>query len=346
MQPADGTIAGMESLLPAPDPGSDADAGITAAAALLAQGRLVGLPTETVYGLAADARNPEAVRAIFALKQRPADHPLIVHIGSVEELHDWAAEVPPAALALARAFWPGPLTLVLPARPDVPRVVTGGLDTVALRMPAHPLALALLRRFGRGVAAPSANRHLHVSPTTAEHVRAEFGDALPLVLDGGPCTVGIESTIVDVSTDTPRILRPGRISAAEIADCVQKDVDLRPAAGTRSPGLMKRHYSPRAQVLCAPTASLQAQVEACLARGLRTVLLAATPPAQAHPRLDWLDAGQAPALRMQRLYALLREADARGADVIVAELPDGDGPAEALRDRLLRAAGQGSVPTH
>ncbi len=203
-----------------------------------------------------------------------------------------------------------------------------------------------LRRLGRGLAAPSANRHLHVSPTTAEHVRAEFGDALPLVLDGGPCTVGIESTIVDVSTDTPRILRPGRISAAEIADCLQKDVDLRPAAGTRSPGLMKRHYSPRAQVLCAPTASLQPQVEACLARGLRTVLLAATPPAQAHPRLDWLDAGQAPALRMQRLYALLREADARGADVIVAELPDGDGPAEALRDRLLRAAGQGSVPTH
>jgi L-threonylcarbamoyladenylate synthase len=346
MHPAGGTIAGMESPLPAPDPGVDADPRITAAAALLAQGRLVGLPTETVYGLAADARNPDAVRAIFALKQRPADHPLIVHIGSVEELHDWAAEVPPAALALARAFWPGPLTLVLPARADVPREVTGGLDTVALRMPAHPLALALLRRLGRGLAAPSANRHLHVSPTTAEHVRAEFGDALPLVLDGGPCTVGIESTIVDVSTDTPRILRPGRISAAEIADCLQKDVDLRPAAGTRSPGLMKRHYSPRAQVLCAPTASLQPQVEACLARGLRTVLLAATPPAQAHPRLDWLDAGQAPALRMQRLYALLREADARGADVIVAELPDGDGPAEALRDRLLRAAGQGSVPTH
>lgn len=341
MSPADGTMAGMDPVLPA-----SPEADLAAAAALLTQGRLVGLPTETVYGLAADARNPEAVQAIFALKQRPADHPLIVHIGTLEELQAWAAEVPPAALALARAFWPGPLTIVLPARPDVPRVVTGGLDTVALRMPAHPVALALLRRLGRGVAAPSANRHLRVSPTTAAHVREEFGDALPLVLEGGPCTVGIESTIVDLSTGTPRVLRPGAISAAQIADCLQRAVDLRPAAGTRAPGLMKRHYSPRARVDCAAPDALAARVAACLAEGLRTAQLSAAPPAQTHPSLVWLAAGDTPEARMQRLYGLLREADVLGVDVVVAELPDGGGPADALRDRLLRAAGQGSVPSN
>jgi L-threonylcarbamoyladenylate synthase len=321
------------------------EADLAAAVTLLMQGRLVGLPTETVYGLAADARNPDAVQAIFALKQRPADHPLIVHIGTLEELPAWAADVPPAALALARAFWPGPLTLVLPARADVPRVVTGGLDTVALRMPAHPVALTLLRRLGRGLAAPSANRHLHVSPTTAAHVREEFGDALPLVLDGGPCTVGIESTIVDLTTDTPRVLRPGAISAAQIADCLQRAVDLRPAAGTRSPGLMKRHYSPRARVDCVASEALAARVAQHLAQGLRTAQLSAAAPAQPHPGLIWLAAGDRIETRMQRLYGLLREADARGAEVIVAELPEGDGAAEALRDRLLRAAGQGSIPT-
>ena len=340
MSPADGTMAGMDPVLPA-----SVEADLAAAAALLMQGRLVGLPTETVYGLAADARNPDAVQAIFALKQRPADHPLIVHIGTLEELQAWAAEVPPAALALARAFWPGPLTMVLPARPDVPRVVTGGLDTVALRMPAHPVALALLRRLGRGLAAPSANRHLRVSPTTAAHVREEFGDALPQVLDGGACTVGIESTIVDLSTGTPRVLRPGAISAAQIADCLQRAVDLRPAAGTRAPGLMKRHYSPRARVECVAPAALADRVAAHLAAGLRTAQLSAAPPAQPHPSLVWLAAGDTPDARMQRLYGLLREADALGVEMVVAELPEGGGPAEALRDRLLRAAGQGSVPT-
>ena len=340
MSPADGTMVGMDPVLPA-----SAEADLAAAAALLLQGRLVGLPTETVYGLAADARNPDAVRAIFALKQRPADHPLIVHIGTVDELQEWATEVPPAALALARAFWPGPLTLVLPARPDVPRVITGGLDTVALRMPAHPVALALLRRLGRGVAAPSANRHLRVSPTTAAHVREEFGDALPLVLDGGPCTVGIESTIVDLSHDRPRILRPGAISAAQIADCLQREVSLQPAAGTRAPGLMKRHYSPRAQVECVATHALPERVAHHLMAGRRVAQLSAAAPAQPHPALVWLAAGETLDARMQRLYGLLREADMLGVDVVVAELPEGDGPADALRDRLLRAAGQGSVPT-
>lgn len=339
MSPADGTMTGMDASLPA-----STEADLASATALLLQGRLVGLPTETVYGLAADARNPDAVRAIFALKQRPADHPLIVHIGTLDELHDWASQVPDAALALARTFWPGPLTLVLPARAEVPRVVTGGLDTVALRMPAHPVALALLRRLGRGVAAPSANRHLRVSPTTAAHVREEFGDALPMVLEGGACAVGIESTIVDLTGTAPRVLRPGAISAVQIADCLQRDVELRPAAGTRSPGLMKRHYSPRARVDCATADALAGRVSALLGQNLRVAQLSADAPVQSHPALSWLAAGDSPAARMRCLYARLREADLLGVDVIVAELPDGDGAAEALRDRLLRAAGLGSVP--
>lgn len=317
------------------------DATLDAAAALLLQGRLVGLPTETVYGLAADARNAAAVHAIFTLKQRPANHPLIVHIGTLDELEQWAAQVPEAAWTLARAFWPGPLTLVLPARADVPRVVTGGLDTVALRMPAHPLALALLQRVGRGLAAPSANRHLRVSPTTAAHVREEFGEALPLVLDGGACTVGIESTIVDLSGDAPRMLRPGAISATQIAACLQRGVEHSPTAGIRSPGLMKLHYSPRAEVVCAEPDELASAIDTCLAHGRTTAVLAATPPAPSSSRVFWLPAGETLEQRMQQLYARLREADARGAEVIVAELPPGDGAANALRDRLLRAAGRG-----
>ncbi|MBP6626671.1 MAG: threonylcarbamoyl-AMP synthase, partial [Arenimonas sp.] len=186
------------------------------ALAALRRGEAIGLPTETVYGLAADASRPDAVRRIFALKGRPADHPLIVHIAGADQIERWARDVPEAARTLAAAFWPGPLTLILRKRDDVPEEVTGGQDTVGLRCPAHPLALALLQAFGGGLAAPSANRFGHVSPTTAAHVREEFGAEVPVVLDGGDCVVGIESTIVDLSGGTPRILRPGRITHAQI----------------------------------------------------------------------------------------------------------------------------------
>ena len=185
------------------------------AARLLREGELVALPTETVYGLGADARNPAALAKIFAAKGRPADHPLIVHLADATQLAQWAVDIPPAAQALADAFWPGPLTLILKRHPAVPDLVTGGQDSVGLRVPAHPVALALLRAFGGGIAAPSANPFGRLSPTTAEHVRAAFGETVT-VLDGGPCAVGIESTIVDLTAPTPRVLRPGAIGAEEV----------------------------------------------------------------------------------------------------------------------------------
>ncbi|MEK7737911.1 MAG: L-threonylcarbamoyladenylate synthase, partial [Pseudomonadota bacterium] len=210
-------------------PHKEAAAQIAHAVTLLRAGELVAFPTETVYGLGADAANPAAVAKIFAAKGRPADHPLIVHLPSAEALDAWAREVPESARKLAAAFWPGPLTLILKRQPQVPDAVTGGQDTVGLRVPDHPLALALLKAFDggrfRGIAAPSANRYGRISPTSAAHVRAELGAAVPLVLDGGDCQVGIESTIVDLSRGTPRLLRPGAIGAADIAHVLGANLD-------------------------------------------------------------------------------------------------------------------------
>ena len=192
-------------------------AAIAEAAALLRAGDIVGMPTETVYGLAADALDPEAVNKIFAAKGRPADHPLIVHLPAAEHLPQWAAAIPKDVIALARAFWPGPLTLILKRTPEVPDEVTGGQDTVGVRVPSHPVALALLRAFDGGLAAPSANRFGRISPTTAVHVQEELGERVALILDGGACEVGIESTILDFSRDVPEILRPGAIGPEDIA---------------------------------------------------------------------------------------------------------------------------------
>ena len=202
------------------------DAAIDYAAHLLRQGRLVAFPTETVYGLGADASNPDAVRRIFQAKGRPADHPLIVHIPSIDSLNDWALTVPDAAHQLAARFWPGPLAMILNKRPEVPLVVTGGQDTVGLRMPDHPVALRLLRAFGGGIAAPSANRFCRISPTQAAHVEEELGDAVDLILDGGACQVGVESTIVDLSGNRPKLLRPGHITRLEIEAVLQTELLL------------------------------------------------------------------------------------------------------------------------
>ena len=211
-------------------------AAIAEAAALLRAGELVGMPTETVYGLAADALNPEAVNKIFAAKGRPADHPLIVHLPSAEHLPQWAAAIPKDVIALARAFWPGPLTLILKRTPEVPDEVTGGQDTVGVRVPSHPVALALLRAFDGGLAAPSANRFGRISPTTAAHVHEELGERVALILDGGACEVGIESTILDFSRDAPEILRPGAISPEDIARVIGRRPRVRgePSAETTS----------------------------------------------------------------------------------------------------------------
>lgn len=301
---------------------------ISDAVAALKAGRLVAIPTETVYGLAADARNPDAVRAVFALKGRPADHPLIVHIGGGERIDDWAVEVPQAARELAERFWPGPLTLILKKRADVPDAVTGGQDTVGLRCPDNALTLALLREFGGGLAAPSANRFGRISPTEAAHVRAEFGDATPLVLDGGPCEVGIESTIVDLSRSPARILRHGRIGREQLLPFLPGLESGTDAGSPRVSGNLEAHYAPRTPMRLSDRASLHA-----MAPGDARVLAVGTLPAGTRGL-----ALPADALGYARgLYAALRALDAASAAEIVVEEPPQGTDWLAVNDRLRRA---------
>ncbi len=225
---------------------------ITRAADALRAGRLVAFPTETVYGLGADASSPDAVHRLFAVKGRPADHPVIVHLGDADRLTGWAREVPDVAVALAAACWPGPLTLVLARTARVPDAVTGGLDTVGLRVPDQRVALALLREFGGGVAAPSANRFGRVSPTTAADVRADLGTEVDIVLDDGPCRVGLESTIVDCSRPAPAILRLGGVPRERIDELVGERVPVLDRGEVRAPGTLSAHYAPR-RASCSPT---------------------------------------------------------------------------------------------
>ena len=301
---------------------------ISDAVAALKAGRLVAIPTETVYGLAADARNPEAVRAVFALKGRPTEHPLIVHIAGTERISEWAIDVPEAAWRLAERFWPGPLTLILKKRADVPDAVTGGQDTVGLRCPDNALTLALLREFGGGLAAPSANRFGRISPTDAAHVHEEFGDATPLVLDGGPCQVGIESTIVDLSRSPARILRHGRISREQLLPFLPDLQSGTDAASPRVSGNLEAHYAPRTPMRLVDRAGIEA------AAGSGAVLLA----------LDTLPAGgrglalpEDPQAYAHGLYAALRALDAMAASgILVERLPQGVDWL-AVNDRLRRA---------
>jgi L-threonylcarbamoyladenylate synthase len=296
---------------------------VEAALAALRRGGLVALPTETVYGLAADASNERAVRAVFAAKGRPADHPLIVHLGSVAALADWAASVPPAAARLATTCWPGPLTVLVPKAAHVLPVVTGGRDTVGLRVPAHALALELLGRFGGGLAAPSANRFGRVSPTTAEHVRRDLGARVDVFLDGGPCPIGVESTIVDCTTDPAQVLRPGGISDEDIAALL--DGALAEASGpSRAAGMLASHYAPACRVE--------------LAESRAAADRAATADAASGLRVDVIDGTADLATYARSLYASLRDADDRGLDVVVAVLPRPAGLGHAIRDRLSKAA--------
>lgn len=289
---------------------------------VLRDGGLVAIPTETVYGLAADAANEHAVRRIFMAKGRPADHPLIVHVESAAQMTHWAAEVPRCAAVLAEACWPGPLTLLVPKAAHVLPVVTGGRPTVGIRVPAHPLTLELLRRFGGGLAAPSANRFGKVSPTTAEHVRADLGDLVDFVLDGGPCPVGVESTIVDCTVEPPQILRPGGISDEQIAELLRGDVA--PAAGpSRASGMLASHYAPAARVLLADSSA------------------AARARAADHPGAEVLDRTADLVEYARHLYDDLRDADRRAVPVVVAVMPPAQGLGHAIRDRLTKAAAAG-----
>jgi len=308
---------------------------IERAVGLLRAGRLVAFPTETVYGLGADASNPAAVGRIFAAKDRPADHPLIVHLASAGQVPDWAAGFPAPARALAEAFWPGPLTLVLKKAARVPDVVTGGQDTVGLRVPSHPVARELLQRFGGGIAAPSANRHGRVSPTRAEHVRDELGDRVDLVLDGGDCEIGLESTIVGCDAGEVILLRPGQITCRDL-ERVVGEVRLPAARAPRVPGSLRSHYAPTTPVDLATAETIDRQCGEHDASGLAIV---ARRPAPSRCMVRaWRSMPADPRGYGRALYAALRELDALGAArILVEKVPNGDDWA-AIADRLARAA--------
>ncbi|HEY0488811.1 MAG TPA: L-threonylcarbamoyladenylate synthase [Telluria sp.] len=324
---------------------------IAAAARLLEQGELVALPTETVYGLGADAENPAAVARIYAAKGRPMDHPVIVHIATGADLAHWATDIPHEAHALAEAFWPGPLTMILKRAPDIPDAVSGGQDTVGIRCPSHPVAVALLQAFkgGQGgIAAPSANKFGNVSPTTAQHVRDEFGadGTVAAILDGGQSQVGIESTIVDLSrlaTHGPVLLRPGHISADAIAAVIDSMPAAPDAAAPRASGTLESHYAPHTPVAMQDRAELAETLARLQAAGRKVALIHYSdfPPAHAGVRLPPAPEGFAHAL-----YAALRTMDQAGADVILVEAPPRTTEWLGVNDRLRRAAHGSSGIVH
>jgi L-threonylcarbamoyladenylate synthase len=323
---------------------------IESAAAALRAGQLVAFPTETVYGLGADAENITAVARIFTVKGRPADHPLIVHIASAADLPRWASHVPESAWRLAEAYWPGPLTLLLRKNPRVPPETTGGLDSVGLRVPAHPVALELLRRFGGGVAAPSANRFGRVSPTSAQHVQEDLGEDVDLLLDGGSCRVGVESTILDLTGDVPTLLRPGGVGAPAIESLLGVKLSRHAPADVRAPGMLASHYAPRARVELVPASLLAERAHELDLAGQRVAVLVSKGDDRAAlaplPNVRLLDLGASDEDAAQRLYAALRQADIDRADVVLASPPtarDARGIAEALADRLMKAAGPRST---
>ena len=340
------------------DPNTPDPVVVEHAAVMIQRGGLVAFPTETVYGLGANALDPVAVAAIYAAKGRPAWNPVIAHVPDMAAARALTRQWPEAANRLAAAFWPGPLTMVLPKAPQVPDIATAGLDAVAVRVPAHPVALALLRAAGVPIAAPSANRFTQVSPTTAQHVLASLGDRVGLILDGGPSTVGIESTVVDLTGPDAVILRPGMVSAADLelalrgtdvavrhaTDTIAHNADVDRTPAQRSPGMSDRHYAPRADVwLFDPeqqseitTALAEALAAPNPATGRVTALLRTTTlalPDHAIVRMP-----DDPAAYARELYAALHAADAAGASLIVIERPPADDRWAGLRDRLARAA--------
>jgi L-threonylcarbamoyladenylate synthase len=299
------------------------DEAVARAVAVLRAGGVVAIPTETVYGLAADVADANAIARVYAIKGRPAGHPLIVHAHDVEALEGYVAEITPALRALAARFWPGPLTAVVARGPRTPHAVTGGQETVAVRVPEHPLARAILAGFDGALAAPSANRFGHVSPTTAEHVRADLGDDVDLIVDGGPARVGVESTIVDLTGAVPAVLRAGAITPSQLGDALGAPVVTRVGGAVRAPGSLPSHYAPRARVVLVDADAREAAARERAAAGERVALLTLPddPPAAA-----------------RSLYATLRALDADGYDTIVATLPADTESNAAVRDRLIRAS--------
>ena len=321
---------------------------IALAAARLRAGGVVAFPTETVYGLGADARNEDAVRRVFAIKGRPVDHPLIVHLADASQADAWASEIPETARRLMARFWPGPLTLVLPAADDVPRVVTGGQDSVALRAPNHPMALALLREFGGALSAPSANRFGAVSPTEAWHVRAAFGIEVDQVLDGGPCRFGLESTIVSLLDERPRVLRPGALPLSALREVLGVDgieygmpPDSASPSTPRVPGALAAHYAPATPLEVHAIETLPARATTLLNQGLRIAVLRRNRNLRGKGLPPSLPQFLLPARAetyARSLYARLRELDRFAFDCVLIEAPPDDETWWAVNDRLARAA--------
>lgn len=315
---------------------------VAEAVRLLRAGRLVAVPTETVYGLAGNAADPAAVRAIFAAKGRPTDHPLIVHLADAAAMPRWARDIPAEAWALADAFWPGPLTLLLHRHPDAPAEVAGGRATIGLRVPAHPVLRDILRALDGGLAAPSANPYQRLSPTTSAQVLAGLDGRIDAVLDGGACTVGLESTIVDLTGTVPRILRAGPITRAQLEAALGRGVDFPTAHATAVPGNVAVHYRPRTPLLAMDAARLRARL-ATLAPDARIAL------AYLDPALPVVAPGIVAATRMpadkpgyaRALYGTLHALDALGVDTIWLETPPQDEAWRDVHDRLSRAATPG-----
>lgn len=322
-------------------------AGVEEAARLLKAGQLVGFPTETVYGLAANARNAEASAAIYDAKGRPRDNPMIVHIARLEELYGVAAHVTPQALQLAQAFWPGPLTIILPRGESIPAVVSAGLDTVSVRMPSHPVARAILKASGLPLAAPSGNLSGRPSPTTAAYMLEDMQGRIPLIVDGGPCSVGVESTVVSLCGETPLILRPGAVTAEQMSAVLGCPVQLSHAVTEglkegekpQSPGMKYKHYAPKAEVTLV-TGTLQQYVQYVndhAAPGCMALCFAEDVGALTVPSISYGGA-QRPEQQAQQLFTALRQLDEQGAKTVFAHCPQKTGVALAVYNRLLRAA--------
>jgi len=303
----------------------------------------VAFPTETVYGLGADASNAHAVRKIFQAKGRPADHPLIVHLGEAQQVAQWVRAIPRAAELLMQHFWPGPLTLIFERARNVLDEVTGGQDTVGLRVPSHPIAQQLLSSFNGGIAAPSANRFGRISPTTAAHVREELGDAVDLVLDGGPCDVGIESTIIDVSTGVARLLRPGGIARDALETVLHASLLAGGGDSPRASGTLAAHYAPSARMVLLSPEALERCVREHQNDHRVAVLARRTAPSPVRV-VRWRVAPGDARTYAHDLYATLRELDAQGCELLIVEAPPATPEWEAVHDRLRRAAaGSGAL---
>jgi L-threonylcarbamoyladenylate synthase len=311
---------------------------IDTAVQTLRDGELVAFPTETVYGLGANAQNPAAVRKIFAAKGRPENHPLIVHLDSPRFLHRWVREVSDTATKLAERFWPGPLTMVLPRAPNVHDVVTGGQDTVAIRVPSHPMAQQLLTAFGGGIAAPSANRYGRLSPTRPEHVRDELGDAIKVILDGGECQIGLESTILAVNGSEVRLLRPGAVTAGQLRTVIGDVLIGAALESPRVPGSAPSHYAPTTSMTIVPSGEIDAHAATLSSGGRRIAVLAQRLPLKAHKYVTWINAGRRPEQYGHDLYANLRTLDRAGCQQILVQAVPDDERWDAIRDRLVRAA--------